>query len=226
MIDFNYWRSEEGKTKMRLIKDKELKEAKELEELRLKTCAFTGHRPQKLEGGYDWKHPKNIELAKAIRNQVLKLIEEENVNRFIFGGALGIDQMSFAICNRIKETKYPDLYLILAMPFENQANKWFKQEDRDRLIKQKELANEVILVDELKDFRYSVNNIPDKIYHPAKMQKRNEYMFDNCNYLIAIWDGTNSGTGNCVKYARKSIGSGVAIIKIHPKTLNVEISYC
>ncbi|PAD70641.1 hypothetical protein CHH83_02225 [Bacillus sp. 7586-K] len=35
------------------------------------------------------------------------------------------------------------------------------------------------------------------------MQKRNEWMVDNSDYVIAVWDGTKGGTGNCVKYAQK-----------------------
>ena len=27
---------------------------------------------------------------------------------------------------------------------------------------------------------------------------------DLCNELIAVWDGTNGGTGNCVKYAKQT----------------------
>ena len=35
------------------------------------------------------------------------------------------------------------------------------------------------------------------------MQKRNEYMVDKCDILLAVWDGSAGGTNNCVKYARK-----------------------
>ena len=35
------------------------------------------------------------------------------------------------------------------------------------------------------------------------MQKRNKYMVDNSQYVIAVWDGSKSGTFNTLKYARK-----------------------
>ena len=33
--------------------------------------------------------------------------------------------------------------------------------------------------------------------------KKNEYMVDNSDYVIAVWNGKPSGTGNTVTYARK-----------------------
>jgi uncharacterized phage-like protein YoqJ len=53
-------------------------------------------------------------------------------------------------------------------------------------------------------------------YHPQKMQIRNEWMVDNCDKLIAIWDGSKGGTGNCVRYAKKA---GREIIRINPLEL-------
>jgi uncharacterized phage-like protein YoqJ len=34
------------------------------------------------------------------------------------------------------------------------------------------------------------------------MQLRNEFMVNNSDIVIAVWDGTNGGTANCVKYAQ------------------------
>jgi uncharacterized phage-like protein YoqJ len=34
-------------------------------------------------------------------------------------------------------------------------------------------------------------------------QKRNEWMVDNSDILIAVWDGSTGGTKNCVDYALK-----------------------
>ena len=35
------------------------------------------------------------------------------------------------------------------------------------------------------------------------MQKRNRYMVDNSDIVIAVWDGTPGGTENTVRYAEK-----------------------
>ena len=48
-------------------------------------------------------------------------------------------------------------------------------------------------------------------YAPSKMQERNEWMVDRCDKLIAVWDGSAGGTGNCVKYA-ESVGKDIFYI--------------
>lgn len=179
------------------------------------TCAFTGHRPKKLPGGYNWFSNENIKLGKTIRKEVEKLVEEKRVNKFIFGGALGVDQMAFQVVYKLKKTKYSNLCLTLAMPFEHQDAKWIK-ESKSILHKQKQIANKVVLVDELEG--YSIKEIPSKIYHPLKMQKRNEYMVDNAKYLIAVWDGSNGGTKNCIDYYKKR-GDLEDLIIINPNIL-------
>jgi uncharacterized phage-like protein YoqJ len=224
MIDFKYMMSEESKVESKRKREEEKIQQELLESNRLKTCAFTGHRPDKL-GGHDWRSQKNIDIGNKVLEQIEYLINEHNVTRFICGGALGIDQMAFSICSKLKETKYPNLYLILAMPFEKQDAAWINEKDKVRLKKQREKADEVILVDELKDYRYKVNDVPVSEYHPAKMQKRNEWMVDNCNYLIAVWDRSKGGTANCVNYFNRQIGSGRMIIRIDPNSLESEISY-
>ena len=54
-------------------------------------------------------------------------------------------------------------------------------------------------------------------YAAFKMQVRNEWMVDQLNpatdLLLAAWDGSPGGTGNCVKYAT---GKGVGINRLDP----------
>lgn len=185
------------------------------------TYCFTGHRPNKL-GGYDWKSEKNQKILKALKSKIIELINnaptEEKHFKFICGGALGIDQMAFEICKIIKENTLKlnpcKIELILAMPFEKQDNNWFKQTDKDRLNSQKIYADEVVLVDTLENYKFDKVNIGE--YHPAKMQLRNMYMVDNADEVIAVWDGSKGGTGNCVEYARKQ---GKIIHIINPNKL-------
>lgn len=44
------------------------------------------------------------------------------------------------------------------------------------------------------------------------MQKRNEYMVNLADKVIAVWGGSSGGTANCVRYA-KSVGKEIIIIK-------------
>jgi uncharacterized phage-like protein YoqJ len=180
------------------------------------TYCFTGHRPDKL-GGYNWNSPKNIKIMNKLESIIIQLIESSKDNNltFIVGGALGIDTMSFFICEKLKKiyTK-KNIKIILAMPFEKQDNNWFNQIDKDRLKYQRQNADEVVLVDTLEKYKFNKVSIGD--YHPAKMQLRNMYMVDISNGVIGVWDGSKGGTGNCVNYAKKQ---GKELIIIDPKNL-------
>lgn len=180
---------------------------------------FTGHRPNKI-GGYDWNSPKNQRVMLKIHREVENIImmNDEVDFHFIFGGALGIDQMAFSLVNILKNAiqkyKQVNITMEIAIPFKNQPNKWFKQEDKDRYNYQMSVADKITYVDSLTD--YMRTNIPVGEYNPTKLQIRNEYMVDNADLIIAIWDGSKSGTANCVNYAKKL---NKEIIIINPKDI-------
>src|SRR3546814_16271306 len=50
-------------------------------------------------------------------------------------------------------------------------------------------------------------------YAAWKLQKRNEWMVDHADELVALWDGSRSGTGNCVAYANTS---GKPVVNLWP----------
>jgi uncharacterized phage-like protein YoqJ len=168
------------------------------EEVRKRTACFTGHRPGKY-GDYDIKHESNKPIIKALTNAIELAINQEGINRFISGGALGVDTLAFYSVHKLKE-KYEGTTNILALPFEQQDKIW-TPEQKKWYRKMIELADEVIYVDTLE--AYKIKDLKVGEYHPAKMQKRNEYMVDHSFVVIAMWDGSNGGTGNCVRYARK-----------------------
>lgn len=167
---------------------------------------FTGHRPNKL-GGYDWNTPKNKAIMDKLQKHIINIIvnSDDTTFRFICGGALGIDQMAFSICQYLRgdQSKWDTpvkIKLVLAIPFEKQDCKW-SQDSVNIFRQQRKNADEVILVDTLENYKFDAVKTGE--YHPAKMQLRNMYMVDRADLVIAVWDGTNGGTGNCVKYARK-----------------------
>lgn len=59
----------------------------------------------------------------------------------------------------------------------------------------------------------TVKLVSNEEYKPLVMQKRNEYMVDLADKVIAVLDGSKSGTGNCVKYAKQV---GKVVIRIEP----------
>ena len=60
----------------------------------MKTCAFTGHRPQNLPFGFNEEDERCIDLKKTLREQIINLIENKGVTHFISGMAIGVDKYS------------------------------------------------------------------------------------------------------------------------------------
>ena len=182
------------------------------------TICFTGHRPSKL-GGYDWYTPKNKAIMEELKNQIIEIINstDEKQFKFICGGALGIDQMAFDIVEDIKYTslKFNPICFFseIAIPFSKQSCKW-NYDGIKKYETQKSQADVCTYVDRLE--KYKIKGYEEEIYYPAKMQKRNEYMVDNADIVIAVWDGSKGGTGNCVKYAEKL---GKRVVTINPKDI-------
>lgn len=159
--------------------------------------AITGHRPDKLGHDYDLKSPLLMRLRREIIHKVavLRLENKFPVNTvFITGMALGVDTLFAEIAIDLK------IPFIAAIPFVGQHLRWpFKSREKYNSLLAK--ATEI------------VNVSGDDQYKPEYMQLRNMWMVDNCDHLIAIWDGSSGGTANCVRYAQGK----KPIIQINPK---------
>ena len=168
----------------------------------MKICAFTGHRPQHLPFGMNENDERCIKLKEELKEQIINLIEAENVTHFITGMALGVDLYAAEIVLDLK-ARYPSITLESAIPCETQAVKWSAAQ-RERY--------------------YDIAAQCDKEtmlqchYSPDCMDKRNRYMVDHADYILAVWNGCPSGTGNTVRYAHKK---GKSIIVINPDSLDV-----
>lgn len=185
--------------------------------------SFTGHRPDKLPGKYDWDAPANQKLMKKIEEICTWLMEGNPDKRvyFYFGGALGVDQMAFEVCYKLKKQYGNRMLLAICVPFQKQSNAWKTSKSVERYQKQLDEANFVINVDEAIGYN-RCKNVPIGEYSVEKMQIRNEFMVDHSDLTIAVFDGTKGGTKNCVDYAIKK---GNELIVIHPKTLDVYYSF-
>lgn len=179
-----------------------------------KTITFTGHRPNKLYG-YNLKHPKYLELNKLLESMLEEKIKD-GYDTFITGGALGFDTVAFLSVKNLKK-KYPHIKNIMAIPFKNQYIKW-NEYDRRLYATMKTIADEIVYVDTL-DY-YKRTNTVEGEFHSNKLKIRNEYMIDNSDFLIALWDGDyKSGTGHCVNYAKKKLSQDIIVIE--PQTLEI-----
>lgn len=144
--------------------------------------AGTGHRPDKLRVGalnayQPAVHERLVDLARAALTQ-------EAPARVISGMALGWDT---ALAMAALDLAIPfDAYV----PFAGQESRW-PEPSRRRYHDLLGRAERVVIVS------------PGG-YSPASMQRRNERMVDDCDRLLALWDGSAGGTCNCVRYAESA----------------------
>lgn len=168
-----------------------------------KTCAFTGHRPQSLPFGFNEADERCIALKQKLRNEIINQIENNGVRHFITGMAIGVDMYAAEIVLGLKSS-YDGIILESAIPCETQAAKW-TEEQRDRYYEIAAKCDKETLI--------------QRPYTADCMHKRNRYMVDQADHIIAVWDGRPSGTGKTVQYAQRQ---GKPVTVINPKTLAVE----
>lgn len=144
----------------------------------------TGHRPDKL-GGYGQDVFNSLVDFASYQLSALK------PDLVISGMALGWDQaLAMAAC----ECAIP---FHAYVPFPGMHVKW--PGDSQKLF-------------------HTIMHHADKVvycseggYAAYKMQVRNERMVNASNCVLALWNGSSGGTGNCVAYASKQ---GVEIINV------------
>lgn len=160
------------------------------------------HRPQSLPFGFDESDKRCTSLKSVMRDQIVALIENEGVTHFITGMALGVDMYAAEIVLDLK-SKYPHITLESAIPCETQAIKW-SVASRERYYNIAAKCDKETML--------------QREYTSDCMDKRNRYMVDHADYILAVWNGCPSGTGNTVRYAHKK---GKSIIVINPVSLDV-----
>lgn len=150
------------------------------------TCCFTGHRPQSLPWKFN-EHDLRCQLLKhRLKVEIRHMITQRDVRHFISGMALGVDTWAAEIVLELKQ-EYP-ITLECAIPCETQAARW-TEDDRERYFSIVEHCDKETML----QTRYTADC----------MQKRNRYMIDRSDYVIAVWNGKPSGTGSTVTYARE-----------------------
>ena len=168
----------------------------------IKTCCFTGHRFQKLPFGANEQNERCLKLKETLKAEIEKQITENGVSHFISGMAIGVDMFAAEIVLELKAA-YPYITLEAAIPCETQAIKW-SEPFRNRYFDIVEKCDKETLI--------------QKHYDPGCMNRRNRYMVDHSDIVIAVWDSRPSGTGNTVKYAK---GQNKPVIIINPTTLDI-----
>lgn len=151
----------------------------------LKTMFGTGHRP--LNGAWDIAHSDR----QRIRAHLVPLLERAHsaggFNTFMFGGAQGFDQDFALSVIELRTIHKCEVYLTAAIPFKGFHEYWPKSVQ--------EIYNQII--EQCDDIVY----VCDPGYADWKYHARNQFMVDNSEEGIALWNGKPGGTKSCIKYA-------------------------
>lgn len=152
-----------------------------------KNCCCTGHRPKGFPFKYGVDKQKHYSYQKTLAEKTELAITEYGITNFISGMAVGVD-LDFAETVLNLRNKYP-ITLECAIPCPNQTLKW---SDTDKLRYDSILkrADKVSLI--------------SKRYDTECMLKRNRYIVDKSELVIAIFNGIEKGGAwYTISYAKK-----------------------
>lgn len=170
----------------------------------MKTCAFTGHRPEGFSFGYDENDPFCTAVKNAIARQI-GFLYDRGCRRFLTGCALGVDMWAGEAAIRLREEK-GDVEVVAAVPFVGQEKDW-SDDQRARYNTLLKNCDEVTVISE--------GNKKNAFL------ARDRYLVDNADVILAVYNTkrVRSGTGYTVRYA---MGQDKPIIILDPKTLEEE----
>lgn len=158
------------------------------------TCAFTGHRPQRLPWGTNESDPR-CQALKALLAAAVERAAALGCRTFLCGMALGCDTY-FAEAVLAYQKRNPSVELIAVVPCADQADRW-NQKDRSRYASLLARCGRV--------------QILEPSYSQGCMSRRNRAMVDQSQVLITVFDGAPGGTAGTVKYAREK---GLALLPV------------
>jgi uncharacterized phage-like protein YoqJ len=139
--------------------------------------AATGHRPQKLDADA-------LSWVREQTKRILTLVSaSDGITEAISGMAQGYDLLFAEVALEL------GIPLHAAVPCDGQTARW-KTPEKERYARILTLATVVTVV-------------TPGWFEPWKMQRRNMFMVDRCDVLLACYDGSTGGTHNAVRYAER-----------------------
>ena len=149
------------------------------QELRQHRCYFTGHRLERLG-------MPEIEVISGLKKEIRQAIAD-GFQTFISGMARGVDLWAAEIVLALRD-EGAAIRLICASPYKGFESRWSRewQERYRRVMEQADVIRFIC---------------PE--YSRDCFQKRNQWMVDHSERVIAVYNGQPSGTRNTVEYARR-----------------------
>lgn len=141
----------------------------------VKSCAFSGHR----------ELPENFDGQELER--LLETLAGAGVKTFFFGGAVGFDLVAANYVLRLKE-KFPEIVLVACIPCDGQE-KYYSAEEREQYVRALAQSDEVVILSDH--------------YYRGCMLRRNDYMAERADALIAFCRKSTGGTAYTVRAFKK-----------------------
>ena len=149
-------------------------------------CCVTGHRPKGFSFPRTMENPLFVNYLEEIKQAVEDMVSK-GYSHFISGMAEGAD-LDFAASVLSAREIHPHIILEAALPYPyvpRQTPLVGLETGRDKILP---LCDRVVEV--------------STHYFKGCMQKRNRYMVDSADIVLAIWNGEHSGgTWNTIQYA-------------------------
>ena len=151
------------------------------------TCAFTGHRPERLD-------LSEAEVIAWLEKEIGRAVEA-GYTQFITGMQRGVDIWAAESVLKLK-AEGKSVRLIAASAFRGMENQW-DADWKKRYHRIRCSADEVLYI----------SNKPGR----SAFFQRNNWMVDNASRLIAVYTGAPGGTKETIKYAT---AQGLEVIAI------------
>lgn len=153
---------------------------------REQTVCFTGHR----------NIPEPVEVVEARVAKIAEDLIRQGYRYFYAGGARGFDALASRVVLRLQE-KYPDVELLLALPFPDQylhESGWSE--------------SDIAEYHRLRDAATHVTHLQEA-YSSGCYYRRNRYMVDASSVCVSYRRSIGGGTAYTVRYA---FGEGLQVI--------------
>lgn len=160
------------------------------------SCSFTGHRPEKLPWGSRETDPRCAALKRGIAREVKKAYDR-GFRHFLCGMARGTDLYFCEEALALRE-QHRDITVEAVIPFAGQAERWSGTDQR----------RYQTLLD-----RCNMETMIQYQYDRGCMHRRDRYLVDRANLLLAVFSGVPGGTVYTLNYARKK-GTETVILAV------------
>ena len=143
----------------------------------------TGHRPKSL-GGFTVPNPTEQWVRDTLRSLLVKLTSRRPNLVGISGMALGADQVFSEVCIEL------GIPWVAAVPFREHGQQWPRAAQKHyRQLMAHPTCKAVVIVNE--EIHYQVEGSVRAVMH-----RRNDWMIDHSQLVLAVWDGSGGGTAH------------------------------